>query len=93
VQEKLLTPLRLCSLAPGESSYAPHDEGGVWQRDGTYHQGTVWPWLIGLFVDQIAIPTAREAVDDDGKLKDERKAKQVASLAKGFVETAGKLWS
>jgi glycogen debranching enzyme len=29
----------------------PHYEGGVWQRDSSYHQGTVWPWLIGPFVE------------------------------------------
>jgi predicted glycogen debranching enzyme len=51
VQEKLLTPLGFRSLAPGEPGYAPHYEGGVWQRDSSYHQGTVWPWLIGPFVE------------------------------------------
>jgi predicted glycogen debranching enzyme len=51
VQERLLTPLGLRSLAPGEPGYAPRYEGGVWQRDSTYHQGTVWPWLIGPFVE------------------------------------------
>ncbi|MEP6669011.1 MAG: amylo-alpha-1,6-glucosidase [Chthoniobacter sp.] len=51
VEEKLITPLGLRSLAPGEPGYAPHYEGGVWQRDSTYHQGTVWPWLIGPFVE------------------------------------------
>ena len=51
VEEKLLTPLGLRSLAPGEPDYKPHYEGGVLQRDGSYHQGTVWPWLIGPFVE------------------------------------------
>ncbi|MBI5385595.1 MAG: glycogen debranching enzyme family protein [Verrucomicrobia bacterium] len=51
VEEKLLTPLGLRSLAPGEPGYAPRYEGGVWQRDGAYHQGTVWSWLIGPFVE------------------------------------------
>lgn len=50
-EEKLLTPLGLRSLAPGEPDYKPRYEGGVWQRDGAYHQGTVWPWLIGPFVE------------------------------------------
>src|SRR5262249_49798424 len=45
VEQRLLTPLGLRSLAPGESGYAPRYEGGVVQRDGAYHQGTVWPWL------------------------------------------------
>jgi len=51
VEETLLTPLGLRSLAAGEPDYKPHYEGGVMQRDGSYHQGTVWPWLIGPFVE------------------------------------------
>lgn len=51
VEEKLLTPLGLRSLAPDQPGYAPRYEGGVWQRDSSYHQGTVWPWLIGSFVE------------------------------------------
>jgi glycogen debranching enzyme len=51
VERALLTPLGLRSLAPGETGYTPRYEGGVWQRDHSYHQGTVWPWLMGAFVD------------------------------------------
>jgi len=51
VEEGLLTPMGLRSLARGEPGYAPHYEGGVWQRDSAYHQGTVWPWLMGPFVE------------------------------------------
>ena len=51
VERTLLTPLGPRSLAPGEPGYAPHYSGGVHERDGAYHQGTVWPWLIGAFVD------------------------------------------
>jgi predicted glycogen debranching enzyme len=51
VEERLLTPLGLRSLAPGEPGYAPRYEGGVRERDGAYHQGTVWPWLLGPFVE------------------------------------------
>jgi predicted glycogen debranching enzyme len=51
VEEKLWTPMGLRSLAPGEPDYKPHYEGGVRERDGAYHQGTVWPWLLGPFVE------------------------------------------
>jgi predicted glycogen debranching enzyme len=51
IEANLLTPVGLRSLAPKESAYVPHYEGGVAQRDGSYHQGTVWPWLIGAFVE------------------------------------------
>src|SRR5437773_6005373 len=51
VEGRLLTPLGLRSLAPGEPGYAGRYEGGVRERDGAYHQGTVWPWLMGPFVE------------------------------------------
>ena len=51
VEMLLLTPVGLRSLAPDEPGYAPHYGGSVARRDGSYHQGTVWPWLIGPFVE------------------------------------------
>jgi predicted glycogen debranching enzyme len=51
VEMLLLTPVGLRSLAPGERGYTAHYGGSVAQRDGSYHQGTVWPWLIGPFVE------------------------------------------
>jgi glycogen debranching enzyme len=51
VEARLLVPVGLRSLAPGEPGYTPQYHGGVRQRDGAYHQGTVWPWLIGPFVE------------------------------------------
>jgi predicted glycogen debranching enzyme len=50
VQRELLTPLGLRSLSPGDPSYRPRYEGGVVERDSAYHQGTVWPWLIGPYI-------------------------------------------
>jgi predicted glycogen debranching enzyme len=51
VEMRLLTPVGLRSLAPGEPGYTSRYAGGVAQRDASYHQGTVWPWLIGPFVE------------------------------------------
>jgi predicted glycogen debranching enzyme len=51
VESRLLTPLGLRSLAPGEPGYRRRYEGGVVERDEAYHQGTVWPWLAGPFVE------------------------------------------
>jgi predicted glycogen debranching enzyme len=45
----LLTPVGLRSLAPDDPAYVPHYQGGPLQRDGSYHQGTVWSWLLGPF--------------------------------------------
>jgi predicted glycogen debranching enzyme len=51
VERRLITALGLRSLAPGEQGYSPRYEGGPSTRDAVYHQGTVWPWLMGPFVD------------------------------------------
>jgi predicted glycogen debranching enzyme len=47
---RLLTSYGLRSLAQSESGYQGHYGGGVRERDGAYHQGTVWGWLLGPFV-------------------------------------------
>jgi predicted glycogen debranching enzyme len=51
VESQLLTPIGLRSLAPGEAGYIGRYGGGVAERDGAYHQGTVWPWLLTPFVE------------------------------------------
>jgi predicted glycogen debranching enzyme len=47
----LLTPLGLRSLAPDAPGYRGRHRGGPAERDSAYHQGTVWPWLLGPYVD------------------------------------------
>jgi glycogen debranching enzyme len=51
VESRLWTPLGLRTLAPADPRYVPRYEGGVLARDGAYHQGTVWPWLLGPFAE------------------------------------------
>ena len=51
VKERLLTPVGLRSLAPGERDYKPRYFGDLRARDAAYHQGTVWAWLVGPFID------------------------------------------
>jgi predicted glycogen debranching enzyme len=51
VQQHLLTPFGLRSLAPSEKDYRPKYSGNLRDRDAAYHQGTVWPWLIGPYID------------------------------------------
>jgi glycogen debranching enzyme len=51
VQEKLLTPVGLRSLSPDHPDYKPRYDGDLRARDAAYHQGTVWAWLIGPFID------------------------------------------
>jgi predicted glycogen debranching enzyme len=51
VRERLLTPVGLRSLAPGDPEYKPKYFGDLRTRDAAYHQGTVWAWLVGPYVD------------------------------------------
>jgi predicted glycogen debranching enzyme len=51
VERELWTPVGLRTLAPGAEGYRAVYEGDMRSRDGAYHQGTVWPWLLGPFVE------------------------------------------
>jgi predicted glycogen debranching enzyme len=51
VRERLVTPVGLRSLAPGDADYKARYFGDLRARDAAYHQGTVWAWLVGPFVD------------------------------------------
>jgi predicted glycogen debranching enzyme len=51
VREHLLTPMGLRSLSPEDPQYHPAYMGNAYERDGAYHQGTVWGWLMGPFVE------------------------------------------
>jgi predicted glycogen debranching enzyme len=50
VEEHLLTPFGLRSLAPSDPQYRGRYTGAPTERDGAYHQGTVWAWLLGPFI-------------------------------------------
>ncbi|HEX2726650.1 MAG TPA: amylo-alpha-1,6-glucosidase, partial [Beijerinckiaceae bacterium] len=50
-RERLVTPVGLRSLAPGHPDYKAKYYGDLRSRDAAYHQGTVWAWLIGPFID------------------------------------------
>ena len=49
VEQTLLTPYGLRTLASADPHYKGQYQGDVWSRDSAYHQGTVWPWLAGPF--------------------------------------------
>ncbi|HJQ97175.1 MAG TPA: amylo-alpha-1,6-glucosidase, partial [Candidatus Polarisedimenticolaceae bacterium] len=83
VEARLLTPLGLRSLAPGSIAYVARYQGGPRDRDGSYHQGTVWPWLMGAFVE------AWVRVQGGGAgVRDEARARFVDPLLDG-LEVAG----
>jgi glycogen debranching enzyme len=50
VWENLLTPFGLRSLSAKDPRYVPAYKGDRWKRDSSYHQGTVWGWLLGPFI-------------------------------------------
>ena len=50
VERELLTPRGLRTLSPADPNYIGRYEGGPATRDGAYHQGTVWPWLMGPYI-------------------------------------------
>lgn len=50
IERELLTPRGLRTLSPKDPNYIGRYEGGPRNRDGAYHQGTVWPWLMGPYI-------------------------------------------
>ncbi len=75
-ERELLTPCGLRTLSPGDPAFCATYQGNGDSRDGCYHQGTVWPWLLGIYTD-----AALYAADD-------RKAKalEIERLLLGFLE-------
>jgi predicted glycogen debranching enzyme len=51
VERELLTPVGLRTLEREDPEYKPRYQGSGLERDGAYHQGTVWPWLMGPYID------------------------------------------
>ncbi len=70
VEELLLTPVGLRSLSPKNYHYKPYYAGDGLARDGAYHQGTVWSWLIGPYM------TAKIKIDGEAGKTEVRKLMQ-----------------
>lgn len=68
VERELLTPRGLRTLSPNDAQYRGRYEGSPSSRDSVYHQGTVWPWLIGpyitAYVKTFGAKSGRAAVAD-----------------------------
>jgi glycogen debranching enzyme len=65
IRDELLTPFGLRTLSPKHPAYQPRYDGDLRSRDAAYHQGTVWPWLLGPFIDawRRAFPLDRAAAE------------------------------
>ena len=74
VREKLLTPLGLRTLSPQDPGYCREYAGGSENRERAYHQGTVWAWLIGPFIE--AYLKVEDADNNSKKLATARRAKK-----------------
>ena len=74
VTEKLLTPRGLRSLSPDHKEYKPVYAGDQWHRDGAYHQGTVWSFLLGPYIDALVT------------LKGSKGKSEAAAILKNFFE-------
>jgi len=87
VREWLLTPYGLRTLDPRHPDYKRNYHGDLLTRDGAYHQGTVWPWLIGHYVDaaiRVGGPQVDDAADPLAAFPDHLKAFGVGSIAEIF---------
>jgi glycogen debranching enzyme len=82
VENNLLTPFGLKTLAANDSRYKGKYEGGTKERDSAYHQGTVWAWLIGAFIE------AYLKVNNNSKQSKKICAERLEPLIKHF-ETDG----
>lgn len=65
VRNRLLTPYGLRTLAPDAPAYVGRYGGTAHSRDAAYHQGTVWPWLLGHYADALL----QTAWDMDGAVQ------------------------
>jgi len=79
VEAELLTAFGLRSLSPKDKDYRPIYIGNPFERDTAYHQGTVWAWLIGGFVD------AHRKVYPDN----EKRVEEILSVFKNHLSEAG----
>jgi len=64
----LLTPLGLRSLSPADPAYRGRHRGAPAERDAAYHQGTVWPSLIGPYADAVPAVSANLLAGIDAHL-------------------------
>ncbi len=78
VERELLTPVGLRTLGPSEPGYRGRFHGPLPELDAAYHQGTVWPWLLGPYVSALVKLTG-----------DRQEAKQVLRHAKSMLTEYG----
>ena len=87
VDKKLLTDFGIRTLAKGEPDYVEIYEGDAFKRDASYHQGPVWPWLLGLYYNALKNMIKAEK----GKSRKQLLSEKLESFCKTTEETFTKL--
>lgn len=80
IKNKLFTPFGLRSLSPDHTLYKPYYSGNQYERDGAYHQGTVWSWLLGPYIDALVKLYGENGV---------KEASQIIACFRSHLDTAG----
>lgn len=83
VRDQLLVPCGLRTLSPADPAYRGRYRGNPAERDGAYHQGTVWPWLLGAFGE------AALRVADDPELEKENLRQYLRTFLRQHLSEAG----
>lgn len=86
VTKKLLTPYGLKTLAKGEPGYRENYEGDMIKRDMSYHQGIIWPWLLGPYYDALNNMIKTQKNKSNKKELEEQKARFVQDVKMIFEQ-------
>ena len=99
VEENLYTPVGLRSLPKSDSHYVPVYGGDQWHRDSAYHEGTVWSWLLGPYIDAIMSEPGSDGNPDMGldELSGKQKALKIIGdfkyhLAEGCIGSVSEIF-
>lgn len=83
IDKKLLTDYGLRTLAKGEPNYIEIYEGNPFKRDASYHQGPVWPWLLGLYYNSLK----NMANAQKGKIKKQKLTEKLNEFCENTEKT------
>lgn len=85
VTKKLLTPYGLRTLAKGEPGFRDRYEGGMIKRDMSYHQGIIWPWLLGAYYDALNNMIKSEKRKTVRKELEKKQEELIQNVSKTFI--------
>ncbi len=85
VTKKLLTPYGLRTLAKGEPGFRDRYEGDMIKRDMSYHQGIIWPWLLGSYYDALNNMIKSEKRKKIKKELEKKQEELIQNVSKTFI--------